>query len=515
MFEILAEDLLGRLGRVYTRRGGRFETPAFLPVINPVSQLIPAKWMREELGAEVVITNAYILYRRMREEAVSRGVHRVLGFDGIIMTDSGGYQVLEYGGVEAAPEDIAVFEEEIEADIAVPLDIPTGLIGRKEAEETVEKTLTNLEKTLLLLKSRKEKKALWVGPIQGGVHIDLLSESAGKVREMRFDLYALGSPTPLMENYRFDKLFEMLGAVKPIIGFGKPLHLFGAGHPMIFSFIVALGADMFDSASYYLYARDGRYITSTGTYRVEKLDYLPCSCPICSKTSPEELREMPREELVEKLAKHNLYACFREIREVRQAVRDGRLMELLELRAKSHPSLYQAFKRLMENDGILELMERHTPISFRRGISLYNKISLRRPIVRRSMERLLENYYKERREENILLLPATFMAGWEKIEKIAAERFGEERFEALYYGSPYGLIPYSLRYTYPFSQTEYPKKIIEECEEELIELVKRQLQNRKPRRVFLVEPRSRYLKRFAERVAGILVEKGVEVSSGN
>ena len=78
LFEVLAEDLLGRIGRIRTRSGRVAETPLFLPVINPVSQIIPASWMRSELKAEAVITNAYIALKRRREEALEKGVHELI-----------------------------------------------------------------------------------------------------------------------------------------------------------------------------------------------------------------------------------------------------------------------------------------------------------------------------------------------------------------------------------------------------------------------------------------------------
>ena len=505
MFEILAGDLLGRIGRLKVG-SRRAETPLFLPVINPVTQSISARWMEENLGAEAVITNAYIIFKRLGERAIEEGVHKMLDFDGIVMTDSGGYQVLEYGDVEASPEEIALFEEEIGTDIAVPLDVPTGVCGRERAEETVEKTLKNLERTLNALRERGVRRALWAAPIQGGTHLDLLQRCAEQERGMGFDLYALGSPTPLMEGYRFEKLFEMIYVVRRIIGFGRPLHLFGAGHPMIFPFIVALGVDMFDSASYYLYARDERYITSAGTLRIDRIDYFPCSCPVCSDITPDELRGLEREERIRLIATHNLYACFREIREIKQAIRDGRLMELLEMRARSHPRLYQAFRWIMENEELLKLMEDNTPLSSRRGINLFDELSLRRPRIRRARRRLMERYFKQSgHEESLVLIPFNRRMSFEKLERIV----GEEVFEVAYYGTPYGLIPDQLRYTYPFSQTNYPRKLIEEVSEDLVKLMIEQIRAGGYKRIHIIGSKSRYLRELASKLHEALHKLGI------
>ena len=500
------ENLLGRVGRLKTKKDRVAETPLFLPVINPVTQEIPAGWMREELGAEAVITNAYIISRRLREEALGKGVHGLLSFDGVIMTDSGGYQILEYGGVETSPEEIAELQEEIGSDIAVPLDVPTGLSEKKKAEETVERTLKNLQATLAFLERRGERRCLWAAPIQGGIHLDLLRSCVWREKEMNFDLFALGSPTPLMEGYRFDKLFRMVYETKSVIGFGKPLHLFGAGHPMIFSFIVALGVDIFDSASYYLYAKDERYMTECGTIRVDKLKYLPCYCPVCSKMDISELKELEKGERVKLLAMHNLYVCFEEIKRIKQAIREGRLMELLEIRARCHPSLYQGFVEIMKNEKILRMMEEHTPISSRRGINLYDELSLRRPEIRMGRRKLLENCFMGgRNSEKALLLPETLKVSLQKAFKLSGKP------DILFYGSPYGLIPLGLRYSYPFSQTNYPKDLLDRCLDKMVEEAVKHFSSARYKKAFIVKARSSRLERFRKRLVERVQELGIEI----
>lgn len=509
MFEVTVEDLLGRIGRLETKNGKKIETPVFLPVINPITQDISARWMKENLKANIVITNAYILYKRLRDEAMKNTVHAILGFDGVVMTDSGGYQMLEYGVVDVTPEEIALFEEDIKTDVAVPLDVPTGLGDRRRAEESVEKTLSNLEVTLKILENRKDRNCLWVGTIQGGVHLDLISYCAEKLRRMNFDMYALGSPTPLMEGYRFNKLFQMIIAAKTSIEYGKPLHLFGAGHPIIFSFIVALGVDMFDSASYYLFAKDGRYITETGTMRLDKMDYLPCSCPICSNTSIEELRELPMKDRVDTVAKHNLYICFKEILEIKQAIRDGRLFELLEVRARSHPSLYQAFKEITKREDILTLMEKHTPIYFRRGINFFDNLSLNRPEARRAKKKLLENIFKNRVKQNAILVPYTMKANLQKIRKTINEKSLSE-YDILLYGSPYGLIPSEIKYVYPFSQTVFPQDLV--LDKQVIDTITEQIENARYKELRIVEARNPYMREAIDRVLERLNTKNIKTN---
>ena len=174
MFEVKSTDLAGRIGRL-TTKSGTIETPALLPVIHPSRQTLPAETIKN-LGFQAVITNAYIAKKNCSNVSRKKGIHKTIGFDGIVMTDSGGYQVLEYGDVNASPESMTIFQEEINSDMAVVLDQPTGArISRKYAEKTVNETLKAAKKTL---ETRSKKNILWVGPIQGGIHLDLVSQSA-------------------------------------------------------------------------------------------------------------------------------------------------------------------------------------------------------------------------------------------------------------------------------------------------------------------------------------------------
>ena len=124
MFEITKSDLAGRIGVLHSNHG-KIETPAYVPVIHPVRQIIPAKKIRE-IGFDLVITNAYITMKKFGQNAIKRGIHDIINFDGAVMTDSGGYRVLEYGDVDVEPADMAEFEKGIMTDFAIPLDKPTG-----------------------------------------------------------------------------------------------------------------------------------------------------------------------------------------------------------------------------------------------------------------------------------------------------------------------------------------------------------------------------------------------------
>jgi len=151
-FEVRDRDLLGRIGRLRTR-SGMIETPALMPVVNPVEQPIPPREMKDRFNCQILITNAYIIKRRFGEEALKVGVHGLLDYDGVVMTDSGGYQVLVYGDVEVSPEEILEYQEALGSDIAVILDYPTGWgVSRRRAEWTVEVTLRRAEEAIERIK---------------------------------------------------------------------------------------------------------------------------------------------------------------------------------------------------------------------------------------------------------------------------------------------------------------------------------------------------------------------------
>ncbi len=291
MFEILKTDLSGRIGVLHTNHG-KVETPAFVPVIHPVKQTISAKKIRD-IGFDLVITNAYITRNSYGSEAVDRGIHNIINFDGAIMTDSGGYQVLEYGGVKVSATEMADFETKIKTDFAIPLDKPTGFgLPKKKAKSYVEHTLKISKQTL---QHRKFNGQIWLGPIQGGEHDELVRRSTKSLLDYGFQMLALGSPVEFMVSYEYRLLAKMIINAKKQMPPSVPLHLFGAGHPLTIPLVVALGCDTFDSASYMLYAKQQRYITEDRTRHLSEISYFSCNCEVCSKFTPKELVSMNSE----------------------------------------------------------------------------------------------------------------------------------------------------------------------------------------------------------------------------
>jgi 7-cyano-7-deazaguanine tRNA-ribosyltransferase len=105
-FEIKEKDLLGRIGKLKTK-SGTVETPLLFPVINPSIQPIPPQKLKDTFGFQAVITNSYIIKKRYDNKPVELGLHKFLGYDGAIMTDSGAYQILVYGDIDVSKEIVA------------------------------------------------------------------------------------------------------------------------------------------------------------------------------------------------------------------------------------------------------------------------------------------------------------------------------------------------------------------------------------------------------------------------
>jgi 7-cyano-7-deazaguanine tRNA-ribosyltransferase len=351
-FDIIHKDTAGRIGRLTTPHGV-VETPTVMPVINPNIQTIKPSEMRD-FGAQILITNSYIIYRKdeLREKALKDGLHALLDFDGPIMTDSGSFQLSVYGEVEVTNEQIIDFQQNIGSDIGVPLDIPTPPdVSFERASEELDITIERLQTARKLVTG----DMLLAGPVQGSSYMQLREKCARTLSETGFDVYPFGAVVPLMESYRYADLVDVIAASKKGLDPTAPVHLFGAGHPMMFALAVALGCDLFDSAAYALYAKDRRYITSRGTYHVDDLKYLPCSCPICLKHSPEELKKAHNS--TELLARHNLYVTFEEIRIIKQAIWEGNLLELVEQRCRSHPRMLEALKQMYTHSEWLEKLD--------------------------------------------------------------------------------------------------------------------------------------------------------------
>jgi len=442
IFEIRERCGMGRRG-LLTLKHGKVETPTLMPVINPLCPVVSSREMSEEFGASLVMTNAYIIMRRFGEDAIERGVHGILNYDGPVMCDSGGYQVLRYGDIDVTPEEIVRYQDGIAPDIATILDVPTGIdVSRERAEWTVRETL---ERARQAVRSRSNRDVLWCGPVQGGMFLDLVAECAREMGRLEYHVHAIGSPVELMEEYRFAELVDLVMAARLNLPLDRPVHLFGAGHPMMFSLAVLMGCDLFDSAAYALYARDGRYMMPEGTHLLEDMREFPCPCPVCSSITPEEMRAAEVDERVGMLARHNLYVSFSELRAIRQAIRDGRLWEHVQMRCGAHPKLLDGLRRLMNYS---EQIEKFDPVSKGSAFFYLGKESLRRPEVIRHGMRMEERYEPEPRR-TLLVLPCF------EFERVRLP--DPENTHLVRIVPAFGAVPEELEEVYPLAQFQLPE----------------------------------------------------------
>ena len=383
-FEQRAADGAGRLGELSIPRASRtVETPALLPVINPHLDTIAPRRLAEEFGAEMLITNAYIFHgsEEYREPALADGLHAVLDFPGAIMTDSGSFQLAEYGEIDVTTAEILAFQHAIGADVGTPVDIPTPPdVDRDRAAADLETTQERLD----LATTVDTGEMLVNAPVQGSTYTALRERAGEHAAATGLDVFPIGAVVPLLNDYRYADVVDVVVAAKRGLGPDKPVHLFGAGHPMMFALAVAMGCDLFDSAAYALYARDDRYLTVSGTRHLDDLSELPCSCPICLDHGADDLRALPDEPREQALAAHNLHVSFAEIRRIKAAIRAGNLLELVEERARCHPAMVAGYRRLLE---YADWLERTDPVS-KGTFFVVSHESAHRPEVRRHHQRL-------------------------------------------------------------------------------------------------------------------------------
>jgi 7-cyano-7-deazaguanine tRNA-ribosyltransferase len=386
VFELVDRDCTGRIGILHTDHG-KVSTPALLPVVNPHRLTVAPKELHSTFGFQALITNSYIIRKDedLRDRALEAGIHALLDFPGAVMTDSGTFQAHVYGKVQTTNSEIVSFQRDMGVDIGTALDVFTEpWDGPDVAKESMEETLIRVEEAA----SIKGEMAL-AGTVQGGVFPSLREEMAVRLGAMDVGVHPVGGVVPLLESYRFRDLVRLVLAAKRGLPPGRPVHLFGAGHPMVFALGTLLGCDLYDSSSYAKYAADGRLMYVDGTRHLEDLGESPCGCPVCREHDGRSLRELPQKDRERAIAGHNLWACQDELRVVREAIREGTLWDLVDRRCRAHPSLFDGYRELCAHAGQLEPYESTSKPS---ALQYTDHYSMRRPIVMRYARRIFSRY---------------------------------------------------------------------------------------------------------------------------
>ncbi len=442
MFEVTDRDGLGRLGVLETAHG-KVATPALLPVVNPNRPVVPPKELASRFGAQILITNAYILGKgALREPVLRQGVHGLLEFPGVVMTDSGAFQSHVYGDVEVTNAQVIEFQRAIGSDLGTMLD------RFSEPEHPLDRATADVEETI---RRAREAVALKgdlavVGAVQGGLHAELRERCAREVSSLDVTVAAIGGVVPLLESYRFRDLVRVIVASKKGLDPSKPVHLFGAGHPIVFPMAALLGCDLFDSAAYAKYARDGRMLFPDGTRRAAEMRDTGCPCPVCSSHG---IAEIAKEESL--LAEHNLHVSFAAIREVRRAIAAGEIWELAERRARSQPALLEALRELRRHN---EFLEESEPLSRPGALYYVGPETAHRPALHRLRRRLQERYAPPA-AKGLLILPEDGRPYSERYRGIV-ERALEAADVHPVVKSLWGPVPLELDHVWPLSQSLIP-----------------------------------------------------------
>ena len=354
-FEVQARDprSQARAGRVKTAHG-EFLTPIFMPVgtLATVKAVLPRDL--EEHGARIILSNSYHLFIRPGIELIKKagGLHRFMGWNRPILTDSGGFQVFSLSrlreisdegvrfrshvdGAEIflTPESVMDIQEGLGSDIAMIFDeCPPPAKDRAPVIKACERT------TAWAIRARKHHKlprqALF-GIVQGGGFTDLRLDHLDQLTQIGFDGYALGGLCVGEDKEETRRIFN---EVIPRMPQEKPRYMMGVGTPLDFLDAVEGGADMFDCVNPTRYARNGTAYTETGLLVARNGKYTEdlrplqegCLCYTCRHFSRAYLRHLIKSEEMlgpQLLAIHNFYFFVRFLERIREAVLEGRFLE--------------------------------------------------------------------------------------------------------------------------------------------------------------------------------------------
>ena len=357
-FKVLKTDGKARLGRLTTGHGV-VETPVFMPVATQASVKALSTEDLESLGTTAILSNSYHLYLRPGTKTVQAagGLHKFMKYDGMILTDSGGFQVMsladlckiEDGGVvfkshidgsshSLTPEKVINIQRDLGSDCWTALDeCPPYPATEAQAKQALERTMTWLEASLPALnKARAEGASPLFFPIlQGGFYPELRRRAAEHMAGMPADGIALGG---FSVGEPKELTWETLDLTTDALPQDKPRYLMGVGTPEDLWDAVARGVDMLDCVFPTRVARNGQIMTRKGKFNITnafcRADHGPldpeCSCFVCKRYSRAYLAHLFRaKELVifRLLSYHNLQ-CMSDIAgDIRRAISEGRFEE--------------------------------------------------------------------------------------------------------------------------------------------------------------------------------------------
>lgn len=297
-FDLLKSDGAARRGRVTTLRG-TIETPAFMPVGTAASVKAMMPSQVRSTGAEIILGNTYHLMLRPGEDRIARlgGLHKFMGWERPILTDSGGYQVMSLGPLRKIAEEGVTFSSHIDgsvhalspervvdiqltlgSDIQMVLDECTPFPATfEEAQCSMELSMRWAKRARSAFLGRRDARHAQFGICQGGVHLDLRARSLVALQEIGFDGYAVGG---LAVGEGQGEMFRVLDGIARELPSATPRYLMGVGKPADMIGAVLRGIDMFDCVLPTRSGRHGQAFTKDGPINLKNAAFAEDEDPL-------------------------------------------------------------------------------------------------------------------------------------------------------------------------------------------------------------------------------------------
>lgn len=353
-FSLQHTDGEARAGVFHTEHGS-VETPIFMPVGTRASVKTMTQRDLKEIGSQIILGNTYHLYLRPGHELIEEvagDLHQFMGWDGPILTDSGGFQVFSLSDLNKVSEEGVEFrshidgskhmigpEKSMEIQKALGSDIVMAFDECPALPATDEDLRTSMELTLRWAKRcrdyplRSYQKLF--GIVQGGLNESLRLECMERLEEMDFPGLALGG---LSVGEKNEEMVELCERVVPKMPAHKPRYLMGVGKPLDVLTGIKNGLDMFDCVLPTRNARNGQFLTSKGALNIKKEQFKKdkrppdenCDCYVCRNYTRSYIRHLfsVGEYLAGQLISyHNLYFYLKMVKEARAAIKAGQFTQ--------------------------------------------------------------------------------------------------------------------------------------------------------------------------------------------
>ena len=356
-FTLKASDGAARRGELTTAHGV-IQTPVFMPVGTAATvkaMTVDDVWAT---GAMIILANTYHLMLRPGAERVERlgGVRRMMGWDGPLLTDSGGFQVMSLGALRKIDDDGVTFRSHLDGsehrltperstDIQRMLDATITMAFDECTPFPAEKDVAAASMRLSMAWAKRCREAFahrpgygQFGIVQGSIFPDLRAESVAALEELDFEGYAVGG---LAVGEGQEAMFTTLDATTPLMRADKPRYLMGVGKPDDIVGAVARGIDMFDCVLPTRSGRTGQAFTRRGTVNIKNARHADdprpldasCQCPACSRYSRAYLHHLFKADEVlglMLLTRHNITYYQDLTRGIREAIEMGRFAQFQE-----------------------------------------------------------------------------------------------------------------------------------------------------------------------------------------